>query len=156
MSSPGAQTVRESVVVPVAPTRAFDLYVNRPGRTHPEEGQSGAPARIVYEPFSGGRWYEIGPDGSEYEWGRVLTWEPPTRLVLAWMVGASTGEWAYDPDPEHASRAEITFQPVDDGTLVTVVHTGFERHGLGSGSIQRGVAHGWALDLADLDRAARL
>lgn len=148
------ESVRESVVVPVAPDRAFELYVDRPGRTHPEEGRSGRPARIVYEPRDGGRWYEIGSDGIEHEWGQVLTWDPPRRLVLGWMVGAATGEWAYDPDPAHASLAEITFEPTDGGTLVTVVHSGFERHGPSGVDIRRGVSTGWGRDLADLLRAA--
>lgn len=146
--------VTAEVVVPVAPHRAFDLYVHRPGRTHPDEGLSGAAAEIVYEPFEGGRWFERGPDGGEHDWGRVLTYDPGQRLVLAWMVGAVEGEWVYDPDPARASRAEVTFQAVDGGTRVSVVHTGFEAHGDGAASIHRGVSGGWGRDLDDLSRAA--
>lgn len=93
-------------------------------------------------------------EGVEYEWGRVLTWDPPRRLCLAWMVSAATGEWAFDPDPLHASIVEITFEPTGDATLVTVTHTGFERHGPTGTAIRRGVATGWTEDLADLRRAA--
>lgn len=92
------------IVVPADPERAFALYVDRPGRRHPGAGFSGAPSRVVYEPRAGGRWYEVGPDGAEHEWGRVVVWEPPHRLELAWMVGAADGSWAFDPDPAHASR----------------------------------------------------
>ncbi|MGW6282130.1 SRPBCC domain-containing protein [Kribbella sp. NPDC055071] len=153
MSQSSIEPVRQEVVVPVDPRRAFELYVNRPGRAHPADGQSGDPLRIVYEPFAGGRWYEVDRSGREYEWGRVLTWDPPHRLTLAWMVGAATGEWAFDPDPAHASLAEITFEPIDGGTRVAVEHTGFERHGRGADSIRRGVSTGWAEDLHDLQRA---
>lgn len=146
--------VTADIVVPVDPTTAFDLYVHRPGRTHPEEGMSGRPAEIVYEPVPGGRWYERGPGGQEHDWGRVLEYDPPHRLVLAWMVGASAGGWEFDPDPAHASRAEITFKPVDAGTRVSVAHTGLEAHGEGAASILRGVSGGWQRDLLDLDRAA--
>lgn len=146
--------VQAEIEVPVPPERAFRLYVNRPGRTHPEEGFSGGAGEIVYEPFAGGRWYERGPDGREHEWGRVLEWDPPRRLVLAWMVGASAGPWAFDPDPDHASRAEITFEPVEGGTRVRVCHSGFEAHADGADSVRLGVTNGWRNDLRDLARAA--
>lgn len=142
------------IVVPVDPATAFGLYVRRPGRTHPAAGQWGDRVEIVYEPFDGGRWFERGADGSETDWGQVVHWDPPRRLVLAWMVGDTGEAWAYDPDPNHASRAEIAFEPIWAGTRVRVIHTGFERHGGGAASIRRGVETGWVADLADLARAA--
>jgi uncharacterized protein YndB with AHSA1/START domain len=149
--------VTAEITVPVDPATAFGLYVTRPGRQHPAHGQSGTPQAIVYEPFDGGRWYERDADGDTHDWGRVLIWQPPHRLVLAWMVGAPTGEWTFDPDPSHASRVEITFTAVDDGTRVRVLHTGFETHA-GGDSIHRGVDSdlGWTDDLADLARATAL
>lgn len=145
--------VTAQIEVPVDAETAFRLYVSRPGRRHPVGGLSGAPAEIVYEPFAGGRWYEVGEDGTQHDWGRVLTWDPPRRLVLAWMVDAGSGAWAFDPDPDRASRAEITFEPTATGTLVRVVHSGFEAHVDGA-SIRRGVGGGWSSDLDDLARAA--
>ncbi|MDN5854401.1 MAG: SRPBCC domain-containing protein [Actinomycetia bacterium] len=147
--------VEHAVVVPVDVDTAFRLYVTRPGRTHPSDGLSGDPTEIVYEPHVDGRWYERDRTGREHDWGRVLVWDPPRRLTLAWMVGASTGVWAYDPDPAHASRADITFEPVESGTRVRVRHTGFERHGATGESIRRGARGGWVEDLDDLLRAVR-
>jgi uncharacterized protein YndB with AHSA1/START domain len=146
--------VTAEIEVPVDPATAFELYVSRPVRRHPAEGLSGAPAEIIYEPFAGGRWYERAGDGREFDWGRVAEWDPPRRLVLAWMVGASTGGWAFDPDPAHASRAEITFEPTDRGTCVRVRHTGLEAHGSAAASIRRGASRGWVDDLEDLLGAA--
>lgn len=79
----------------------------------------------------------------ECDWGRVLVWEPPQRLVLAWQIGVG---FVPEPDPERASRVEIRF--VEDGparTTVTLVHSDFERHGEGWESMRDGVAHegGW-------------
>jgi uncharacterized protein YndB with AHSA1/START domain len=73
-------------------------------------------AEAVLEPHVGGRWYEKGIDGSECDWGKVLEWEPPHRVVLTWQIN---GEWAYDPDLAHASELEIRFGP--DGPQQTVV-----------------------------------
>ena len=81
--------------------------------------------RAILEPKAGGRWYEVGTDGSECEWGTVLVWEPPHRLVLTWQID---GDWGYDPDPSHASRVEVRFTPEGpDRTLVQVEHRNIER-----------------------------
>jgi uncharacterized protein YndB with AHSA1/START domain len=82
-------------------------------------------AEAVLEPREGGRWYERGVDGSECDWGRVLAWEPPHRLVLTWQIN---GLWKYDPDPAHASEVEIRFTA--DGpeqTTVELEHRLLER-----------------------------
>jgi len=64
----------------------------------------------------GGRWFERGVDGSECDWGKVLEWEPPHRLVVTWQIN---GEWKYDPDPGHASEIEVRFTA--DGPSQTIV-----------------------------------
>jgi len=52
--------------------------------------------------------FTVFTDGSECDWGQVLVWEPPARLVLAWQVD---GTWSYEPEVEHASRVTVTFTP---------------------------------------------
>lgn len=82
-------------------------------------------AEAVLEPRPGGRWYERGVDGSECDWGRVLAWEPPRRLVVTWQIN---GAWQYDPDPEHASEIEIRFTADGPGqTTVELEHRLLER-----------------------------
>ena len=34
-------------------------------------------------------------DGSECQWGDVLAWEPPSRILLAWRIGV---DWRFNPD----------------------------------------------------------
>ena len=79
----------------------------------------------VMEPRQGGRWYERDVDGSECSWGKVLVWEPPSRLVLAWQI---TGEWAYDE--ELLTEVEVRFVPEGpDRTRVELEHRGLDAYG---------------------------
>lgn len=83
-------------------------------------------AAAVLERREGGRWYERGVDGTECEWGRVLAWEPPHRLVLSWHIN---GQWQYDPDPLRASEVEVSFTAKGPReTLVELRHHRLERH----------------------------
>ncbi len=54
-----------------------------------------------------GRWYERGEDGSECEWGRVLAWNPPDGLTLAWQLNA-----AFKFDPALVTEVEVKFVPL--------------------------------------------
>ncbi|MFG3706120.1 SRPBCC family protein [Micromonospora sp. NPDC047670] len=81
-------------------------------------------AEAVLEQGEGGRWYERGTDGSECDWGRVLVWEPPHRLVLTWQI---TGEWQYDPDAAHASEIEVRFRLRAHETVVEFEHRHLDR-----------------------------
>ena len=79
----------------------------------------------MLEAGEGGRWYERDTDGSECDWGKVLVWEPPSRLVLTWQL---TGEWAYDAD--FATEVEVTFVPEGPNrTRVEVEHRGLDAYG---------------------------
>ena len=101
-----------------------------PTRSTPGGRRSTTSARptwptAILEPHEGGRWYERGADGSECDWGRVLVWEPPHRLVVTWQIN---GQWQYDPDPEHASEIEVRFTADGPGqTIVELEHRLLER-----------------------------
>jgi uncharacterized protein YndB with AHSA1/START domain len=147
--------VVHEVTVPAPVERTFTAYTQEQHRWIAEDHWLGEsrPAAVVLEPRPGGRWYERAADGTESDWGTVLEWDPPGRIVLRWMVGVVDGGWGFDPDPEHASRVELTFTPTDDGrTVVRLEHTGFEAHGAGARIIHGGVGgtDGWPADLAGL------
>ena len=80
------------------------------------------------------------------ELGRVLEWEAPARLVLDFFPGT---------DPAHPTRVVITFEPVDDGTLVRVQH-GPTPVSEGALWLERSPAfeRSWATVLAALHEAA--
>ena len=90
---------------------------------------------MILESHEGGRWYERGVDGTECDWGRVLAWEPPSRVLFTWQIN---GDWQFDPDPTHASEIEVRFHA--DGpaqTTVEVEHRYFERLIGGEGVARR-------------------
>jgi uncharacterized protein YndB with AHSA1/START domain len=145
-----SEAVRREITVHAPPERAFAVFTERFDAWWPRSHHIGAAEmqQAVVEPRRGGRWYERGTDGSTCDWGEVLAWEPPHRLVLSWHLG---GDWRYDPDPAHASEVEVTFTPTGEGTRVELVHRHFERHGAGGDQLRESVAGpgGWAglLDL---------
>src|SRR6266508_4594505 len=84
--------VRKSISVAAAPDRAFHVFTAGMSRWWIKNHSiNKSPIKdIVIEPRAGGRWYERGEDGSTCDWGRVLSWEPPTRLLLSWEI---TADW---------------------------------------------------------------
>lgn len=119
-------TIRKSVRVNVPPEQAFRVFTDGLDRWWLRSHHIGASemARAVLEPRKGGRWYEIGVDGTECDWGRVLVWEPPHRLMLAWQINAS---WTYDP--EFVTEVEVRFTPDEGGTTVELEHRNLDRYG---------------------------
>jgi uncharacterized protein YciI/uncharacterized protein YndB with AHSA1/START domain len=134
--------VRHQVVVNAPVQRAFDVFTDGFGTWWPKTHTiSTVPVeRAIIEPRAGGRCYDRAADGSECDWGQVLAWEPPSRLVLAWQVD---GSWSYEPEVDNASRVTITFTALGDKTQVTLVHDEFERHLTGGTELAAGVRDGW-------------
>jgi uncharacterized protein YndB with AHSA1/START domain len=127
MSTQTIPAVRRTIKVDAPLERAFRVFTESFNSWWPPEHHIGKAdyAEGVLEPREGGRWFERGTDGSECEWGRVLAWEPPHRLVLTWQIN---GEWQYDPDPARASEVEVRFTADGSGqTLVELEHRLLER-----------------------------
>ena len=147
--------VRKSIVVKTSVTRAFKIFTEGFDTWWPRSHHIGnAPMKKgIIESRKGGRCYSEQIDGSECDWGTVLAWEPPYRLVFAWQI---TPTWQYEPDLAKASEVEITFTPQDDGaTRVELEHRYFERHGAGFEKMREGVGApgGWG-SMLDLYSAA--
>jgi uncharacterized protein YndB with AHSA1/START domain len=143
--------VRRTITVAASQQRAFEVFTAQFGKWWPRDYHIGqAPmADFILESKVGGRWYELDEDGSQCDTGRVLAYEPPERLVLAWQLNA---QWQYDPDAAHASEVEVRF--IAEGpsqTRVDLEHRGFDRHGAGADGVRAGIdaPSGWTyvLDL---------
>ena len=135
--------VRYTVTVPNSPGRAFTLFTQ--GFNAWWVGQHIGEAELaeaVIEPHVDGRWYERGVDGSECDWGKVLVFEPPGRLVLTWQINA---EWKFDPDLSRASEVEVRFTEANGQTTVDFEHRHIERLGTGAEELARqvGSPDGW-------------
>ncbi len=117
--------VRQAVRTKAPPARAFEIFTAQIGRWWPKGRTVGARPHVdlVIEPQVGGRWFERDADGVETEWGEVLVWAPPERLVLAWQLDAD-----HRYDPRLITEVEITFAPAEGGgTEVKLEHRNLER-----------------------------
>lgn len=136
-----------TVSVKAPPARAFEMFTARMGDWWPK-GKTPAKAphvALVMEPHAGGRWFERDAEGRENQWGRVLDWDPPGRLVLAWQMDQG---WAFDPDL--VTEVELTFSPgPGGGTEVRLEHRNLERFGAGAEGHAAKLAGGWPSRLAD-------
>lgn len=124
-------TVRRTLRVNVPIDRAFRVLTEKMGTWWPASHHIGKTpfTEIVVEPRAGGRWFERGAAGTECDWGRVLVWEPPKRLILAWHLQP---DWQYSTDPARAS--EVAFEFIAEGpeaTRLEFEHRHIERHGEG-------------------------
>jgi uncharacterized protein YndB with AHSA1/START domain len=122
-----AHAVRRSVTIQGLPDHAFAVFTDGlstwwPLQTHTIGAQPAAAA--IIEPRAGGRWFERAADGSETDWGRVLAWEPPHRLVLSWEI---TPDWQHDGAID--TEIEVTFVADGDRTRVELEHRGLETYG---------------------------
>ena len=113
--------IQRSVQIKVSPARAFEIFTAGASRwwlkTHSISATKSPIKDVVIEPRAGGRWFERGEDGSECDWGKVLAWEPPSRLLLAWQINAD-----FKYDPSLLTEVEIRFTPAASGTLVELEH----------------------------------
>lgn len=138
--------IKLAVSVKLSPDRAFEVFTGRMGEWWPKGKTIGKnPHRkVVIEPHAGGRWYEEDEGGTQSDWGRVIDWEPPHRLLLAWQLDAS---FTYDPDLE--TEVLLTFQSDGTGTRVELEHTNLQRFGPSAERVAHQLAGGWPTRLQD-------
>lgn len=104
---------------------------------------------MTFEPWAGGHLIDRYTDGRECRWGRVLAYEPPTRVMFSWDISL---EWQLESDLNRTSEVEVTFTAVGPHrTHVVLTHRKLDRHGEGWESMRDAVARGW-----DLTRYAQL
>ena len=132
--------------------RAFRVFTANMGAWWPKSHHIGASELrdLVIEPKVNGRWYEVGEDGSTCDWGVVLAWDPPRRLMLAWQLDQ---EFQYDPDL--VTEVEVTFTMLGaKQTRVDFEHRHLERFGEAAERLRDGMDGGWGEILDSYVRTA--
>jgi uncharacterized protein YndB with AHSA1/START domain len=142
--------IRTEVTVQAPQERAFRVFTERFDEIKPREHNMLAVdiAESVFEPQAGGRVYDRGVDGSEYQWARVVAYEPPERIVFTWDISP---QWQLETDLSKTSEVEVRFiAEAPERTRVELEHRHLDRHGDGWESARDAVAGdgGWPLYLA--------
>ena len=148
--------VRKTIQIKASQDRAFEVFAT--GRWWPKQhtllGAGSPREELVIEPKAGGRWFERGADGSECDWGKVLVWAPPDRLVLGWQINGH-----FQADPSATTEVELKFIPEGpETTRVELEHRHFERFGDTAEALRKGVdaPDGWGGVLRAFAQAAEL
>ena len=92
---------------------------------------------MTFEPFPNGRIYERTPGGAEHDWGEVVVWERPNRLVYLWHLAV---------DRSDATEVEVAFtaDASGEGTLVAITHRGWDRLGANGAARRERNQEGWS------------
>jgi uncharacterized protein YndB with AHSA1/START domain len=151
-----ATSVQKSIVVEAPVERAFHVFTQEMSSWwSPEHHILDAPlAEMVVEPRAGGRIYDVGTDGSECQWARVLAYEPPRLFVFSWDINL---QWQIETDHERTSEVEVRFTPEAEGrTRVDLEHRRLDRHGDGWENMRDAVGSpdGWGVGLERFAKAA--
>jgi uncharacterized protein YndB with AHSA1/START domain len=122
-------SVHVQIVVEAPIERAFRVFTEEFDRIKPREHNllRVEIAETVFEPRVGGHVYDRGVDGSECRWARVLTYEPPHRVVISWDISP---QWQIETNLERTSEVEVRFiAESPERTRVELEHRNLDRHG---------------------------
>ena len=141
--------VKRTIHVNVPIEKAFKVFTERMAAWWPATHHIAKEAftEIIVEPRPGGRWYERDAKGNACEWGQVVVWEPPRKLVTTWQLQP---DFKYNPDPSLASEVALEFiAEGPEATRVELEHRRLERHGAGWQELRKAVdaPGGWTLVL---------
>ena len=145
-------TIRKQLTVEAPQERAFRVFTANMGAWWPKDHHIGKAALkdCVIEPKVNGRWYELGEDGTACEWGKVLEWDPPRRLVLAWQLNQG-----FRYDPALVTEVEVTFTLLGPKlTRVDFEHRNLERFGEAAERLRGEMGSGWEQILESYRRTA--
>jgi hypothetical protein len=136
------EPVRKQLKVGLPVEKAFQLFTTGIGKWWPLATHSVGEEQAetcFFEERSGGRIVEVLKDGSQAEWGQVIAWEPFHKVSFYWYPGRT---------PDTAQEVSVTFREIPGGSLVELVHTGWETLGEAARAKRDGYDTGWDYVLA--------
>ncbi len=144
--------VHKEIVVEATAAHAFDVFTRGIDRWWPRQHHIGkSPLKTaLLDDGVGGRWYSICEDGTQVDIGKVLAWDPPRRLLLAWQI---TADWQFDANL--VTEVEVTFTVEGPRrTRVVLEHRDLERFGDKAVELRKSIDSegGWGLILAEFGR----
>ena len=136
------EPLRKQLKVSLPVQKAFELFTEGMGTWWPLPTHSVGEVQAescFLEGWAGGRIVEILKDGTQSEWGRVIAWEPFHKVSFHWYPGRTA---------DTAQEVTVTFSEIPGGSLVELVHTGWENLGPEAQSRRDGYDTGWDFVLA--------
>ncbi len=105
--------IEKSVLLPLAPKAAFDLFTRRIGEWWPPDRRHSRDPESEIFLLESGRFFERDREGREVELGYVRDWRFAERILIDFFI--ATG-------PERPTEVEIIFSAQGEGTRVVVTH----------------------------------
>ena len=109
-------TIRKSIFVARPPELSFKVFCGEMAAWWPG-GFGGKDSKLYLEPQVGGRFYERRGDGTEYDIGRVTSYQPPSLVAFSWRA----------PSWEVTTQVEVRFSAEAGGTRIELEHRGWEQ-----------------------------
>lgn len=132
--------IQKTTEVPLSPAEAFDLFLTGLDTWWPKDSHAplGPKARLEVEAHKDGTIKEIGPDGTENLWGRIIAWDPGQYLAFTWF-----------PEDEEADATvvAVSFHATENGTRLELTHGAFEVLGETADAVSSSYLIGWDLVL---------
>jgi hypothetical protein len=148
--------LEKRIQVRCEPARAFAAFTEEIARWWPLATHSVAQENskaCAIEPWLGGRVFETDALGNEHLWGRITRWQPPFGFAMTWHPGRG---------PETAQRVSLRFAAQGEGTLVTLIHDGWEALTERAENVRASYDQGWEkvlggdyLNYAECNQGAR-
>ncbi|MDQ3425842.1 MAG: SRPBCC domain-containing protein [Actinomycetota bacterium] len=114
------EAVRKTITVDCVVEEAFRVFTTDMISWWPIDSHSihgNGVKEILFEEREGGEVYEVTAEGKKGYWGSVLSWEPPTRVVLAWNILEREAV---------PTEVDVRFTAEGEKTRVDLEHRGWE------------------------------